>query len=90
MIESLACGDRVVMTELDGITEWLADMVPDADIRYVKLPKMKGPDEAMEEDLPAFEQRLAETLKLAIDAGNTKTCDVSRISWQKIAEEVIR
>ena len=90
VIESLACGDRVVMTELDGITEWLADMVPDADIRYVKLPKMKGPDEAVEEDLPAFEQRLAETLKLAIDAGNTKTCDVSRISWQKIAEEVIR
>ena len=90
VIESLACGDRVVMTELDGITEWLADMVPDADIRYVKLPKMKGPDEAVEEELPAFEQRLAETLKLAIDAGDTNACDVSRISWQKIAEEVIR
>ncbi len=90
VIESLACGDRVVMTELDGITEWLADMVPDADIRYVKLPEMKGLDEAVEEDLPAFEQRLAETVKIAIDAGYTKACDVSRISWQKIAEEVIR
>lgn len=90
VIESLACGDRVVMTELDGITEWLADMVPDADIRYVKLPKMKGPDEAVEEELPAFERRLAEALKNAIDAKHTKACDVSRISWQKIAEEVIR
>lgn len=90
VIESLACGDRVVMTELDGITEWLADMVPDADIRYVKLPKMKGPDEAVEEELPAFERRLAEVLKNAIDAKHTKACDVSRISWQKIAEEVIR
>ena len=42
VIESLACGDRVVMTKLEGIAEWLADMVPDADIRYVLPPGMKG------------------------------------------------
>lgn len=97
VIESLACGDRVVMTRLEGITEWLADMVPDADIRYVDLPEMKGPDEAVEEDLPAFETRLAATLedmikKVELDnRRHTDTvCDVSRISWQKIAQEVIR
>ena len=97
VIESLACGDRVVMTKLEGITEWLADMVPDADIRYVDLPEMKGPDEAVEEDLPVFEKRLAETLNdtvinvLKEKQTHTDTaCDVSRISWQKIAQEVIR
>lgn len=93
VIESLACGDRVVMTELDGITEWLSEMVPDADIRYVKLPKMIGPDEAAEEELPEFEQRLAETLQGTIrdvtEGNGTKSCDVSRISWERIAQEVI-
>ncbi len=55
MIESLACGDRVVMTKLEGIAEWLDDMIPDADIRYVIPPKMKtGADEAVEEEFPEF------------------------------------
>ena len=51
VIESLACGDRVVMTRLDGVTDWLEDMLPDADIRYVDLPKMKGADEAAHGEL---------------------------------------
>ena len=90
VIESLACGDRVVMTKLEGIAEWLADMVPDADIRYVLPPGMKGTDEPLEEELPAFESRLAEALREAIEEKDTKECDVSRISWKKIAREVIR
>ena len=98
MIESLACGDRVVMTRLDGVADWLEDMIPDADIRYVDLPKMKGADEAVEEELPVFEKRLAQALEDAIrtvkqeNRGLVKNraCDVSRISWQKIAQEVIR
>ena len=90
VIESLACGDRVVMTKLEGIAEWLADMVPDADIRYVLPPGMKGTDEPLEEELPEFESRLAEALREAIEEKDTKECDVSRISWQKIAREVIR
>ena len=88
VIESLACGDRVVMTKLEGIAEWLADMVPDADIRYVLPPGMKGTDEPLEEELPEFESRLAEALREAIEEKDTKECDVSRISWQKIAPEL--
>lgn len=90
VIESLACGDRVVMTKLEGIAEWIDDMVPDADIRYVLPPGMKGTDEPLEEELPAFESRLAEALREAIEEKDIKECDVSRISWQKIAREVIR
>ena len=80
------------------MTDWLEDMLPDADIRYVDLPKMKGADEAVEEELPAFEKRLAQALEDAIWAvkqGNrglvkNRVCDVSGISWEKIAQEVIR
>ncbi len=47
-------------------------------------------DEPLEEELPEFESRLAEALREAIEEKDTKACDVSRISWQKIAREVIR
>lgn len=90
VIESLACGDRVVMTELPGVKEWLDETVPGADIRYVPLPRMKGADEPVEEDLPAFEERLAKSLDMALNERMQIISDVSNISWEKIAEEVIR
>lgn len=89
VIEALACHDRVVMTELPGIPEWLKRAAPGADIRYVKMPKMKNTDEPVEEELPAFEQRLAKELQKSIEAGKTKIADVSRISWKSIAEKVL-
>ena len=36
VIEALACGDRVVMSDLPGIREWLDTYAPGADIRYVR------------------------------------------------------
>lgn len=90
VIESLACGDSVVMTELPGVKEWLDETVPGADIRYVPLPRMKGADEPVEEELPAFEERLAKSLDMALKERRHVISDVSNISWQKIAEEVIR
>lgn len=89
VIEALACGDRVVMTELPGIPEWLTFAAPGADIQYVKMPEMQNTDEPVEESLPAFEQRLADALKVSISEKETKVADVSRISWEKIAETVL-
>ena len=90
VIESLACADRVVMTELPGVKEWLDETVPGADIRYVKLPRMRGADEPVEEDLPAFEERLAKALCEALEEKIQSISDVNNISWERIAEEVIR
>lgn len=89
VIEALACGDRVVMSDLPGIKEWLARYAPGADIRYVTLPKMTKVDEAAVEELPDFEARIAKALEQSIDAKYTKPADVSRISWGKIAEKVL-
>ena len=90
VIESLACGDSVVMTELPGVKEWLEEAVPGADIRYVQLPRMRGVDEPVEEDLPVFEERLAETLGEALAENIQIVSDVSNVSWMKIAEEIVR
>ncbi len=93
VIEALACGDRVVMTDLPGIREWLSETASGADIRYVPLPAMRNTDEPVPESLPAFEDGLAKALRESIAAAGQdgqKAADVSAISWVKIAEEVIR
>lgn len=90
VIEALACQDRVVMTDLPGIRDWIGESVPGADVSYVALPEMRNTDEPVEESLPQFEVRLAEALKESIEKGWTAKADVSRISWKTIAGEVIR
>lgn len=90
VIEALACGDRVVMTDLPGIKEWIASVSSNADVRYVTLPRMRNADEPLEEDLPEFERKLADALKVSILQKETHLADVSRISWEAIAKEVLR
>ena len=89
VIEALACGNRVVMTDLPGISEWISENVTDPDISYVSLPEMRNADEAVGETLPDFEQRLAGALQKCIDKKETLKADTSRISWEKIAEKVL-
>lgn len=90
VIEALACGDRVVMTDLPGIKEWIASVSSDADVRYVTLPRMRNADEPLEEDLPEFERKLADALKASVLQKETHLADVSQISWEAIAKEVLR
>ncbi len=86
-IEALACGDRVVMTDLPGVREWMDETVPDADVRYVTLPRMQSTDEPVPECLPDFEKRLAEALADSIRQEETRYADVSGISWGKVAQK---
>ena len=90
VIEALACGDRVVMTDLPGIKEWIASVSSDADVRYVTLPRMRNADEPLEKDLPEFERMLADALKASVLQKETHLADVSQISWEAIAKEVLR
>lgn len=89
VIEALACGNRVVMTDLPGVGEWLSETVPDADILYVKMPKMENTDEPVKEELPAFQERLADGFAQSILKRETRQADVSKISWQEIGRKVI-
>ena len=89
VIEALACGNRVVMTDLPGIADWLSDAVPGADIRYVRMPGMCNADEPVEEDLPAFEERLEDALAQSILQGETRRADMSQVSWTGISRRVL-
>ena len=65
-------------------------MVPGADIMYITPPRMRNADEPVAEELPGFEQKLADALEECIQKGETRPSDVGRISWKRIACEVIK
>lgn len=90
VIEALACGNRVVMTKLPGIPEWLQKNAKGADIIYVDPPEMENTDEVVSESLPDFEIRLADALAVSICKKNTKPVDVSAISWNGLASEIVK
>ena len=90
VIEALACGNRVVMTDLPGISEWIEEVSPEADVRYVRMPQMRNTDEPVPESLPGFEMRLAQEISESIRQRETRQADVSRISWRQIAESVTK
>lgn len=90
VIEALACGNRVVMTKLPGIPEWLEKNARGADISYVEPPIMENTDEAVEESLPEFEKRLALALTQSIRKTETKIVDVNSISWNGLASQIVK
>lgn len=73
IIEALACADRVVVSDLPGIREWIEEYTWGADVRYVRMPQMRNADEPTPESLPEFEERLADALLASIRAGEDGT-----------------
>lgn len=86
--EALACGCKVVTADLPGIREFYGRFLPDAPIVYVKPPLMEDVDKPHADELPAYERRLADALACAI-ALEPCACDVSGLSWGRLAERMI-
>ena len=89
-IEALACGCRVVATDLPGVRPWIEANLPGAPVAFVQPPRMQGVDEPVAEDLPAFEARLAEAIALAASQGRpAKPFDTSALSWEALTARAV-
>ena len=88
VVEALACGCRVVVSDLPGIRPWLDASVPGAPVVYVQPPRMRGVDEPLPEDLPAFSERLARALE---NAAKLPPCeaDMSSLSWEGLTQRLV-
>ena len=86
--EALACGCKDVVSDLPGLRPWYASHVPNAPIVWVEPPRMAGVDEPVAAELPAFSERVARALVEAL-AMPAPDCDVSAMSWDRIAADVI-
>ena len=88
VVEALACGCKVVVTDLPGIRPWLEANLPGAPVWYVEPPAMQNVDEPEPDALPAFEQRLAAALAEAL-AAPWAFCDVTGLSWDALAKRAL-
>lgn len=67
-IEALACGCKVVATDLPGVRPWMEAMLPGAPVTWVASPRMTDVDTPVAADLPLFERALAELSRSACGA----------------------
>lgn len=89
VIESLACGNKVVLTALEGLEDFFTENLPTAPIFFVELPPRKNADEIPEEVLPVFEERLEKQIAQCMDSEYSKMISMGNLSWDGIAEKVL-
>ena len=86
VIEALACGLGVVVSDLPGLRDWLSSRIPNAPVIYVPLP---GSDTDPACALEAYEKRIAASIEQAKDSP-VSTPDMSSLTWQALASTVCR
>ncbi|MBN1948370.1 MAG: glycosyltransferase family 4 protein [Candidatus Cloacimonetes bacterium] len=97
VLEALACGLRVVATDLPGLREWLGDDILQRDIvTLVPLPPELDIDVPRSQDLPAFEtglkQALDHQIKLCLARNRLSPAMIASLvqdhSWHNLCSRV--
>ena len=96
LVEAAACGCRIVSTELPGVVEQIAPFLGET-LDLVPLPRLKGIDTPVDEDLPRFTKNLTAALGQALRDERKFACpDLGPFTWnavfgriEKIWREVI-
>lgn len=88
VIEAMACGLRVVCTDLPGIREWLNANIPDNGVVFVKPPEMRNSDEPTVESLPIFEKNLAKALMDVNEQKKPGQEEIRKISWNGLCKRL--
>ncbi len=89
VIEAMACGNKVAVTDLPGVRPWIEANVERAPVVYIPMPEMKNTDEPVEESLPIFERQVAEAILKCSKLNVEKNPDLSKVSWGNICNMVI-
>lgn len=88
VVEALACGCRVAVSDLPGIRPWLHSHIPDAPVVFIDPPRMKNPDEPFIEDLVPFSVNIARGIEQALRMKPFKG-DMRSLSWEGLTERFI-
>lgn len=85
LIEAMACGLKTICTDLPGIRPWLDRAIPGNGAVFVKPPRMYLEDEPYPEDLPEFEQALAEAIQTVSHRPTPDPELVRQVSWDGLS-----
>ncbi len=91
LVEALACGCRLVATALPGVADELAPRLGAA-LELVEPPAMAGVDTPVEDELPAFVDRLEAGLRRALEAPplGDQSAALEPFTWSAVFERVER
>ena len=90
VLEALACGNKVVLTDLEGLEDFFKENTPASPVFFVNLPVMQNQDEMREEDTAAFEMKLKESIKKAAEYSYENMVPISFLSWDSICKKIIQ
>ncbi|MBQ8804523.1 MAG: glycosyltransferase family 4 protein [Tyzzerella sp.] len=90
IIEAMACGAKVVCTDLPGIQPWLNQALPGHGVVFVKPPQMQNEDEPIAESLPAFERELSKAILKAKGQEAVSRDALVKISWDGLCDRLIK
>lgn len=88
VLEALACGCKVVVTDLPGLREWMAASAPEAPVVFVKPPVNPEDGIAIESDFPRFERDLALAIQEAFDM-DVPDYSVEHLSWRSVCQRLL-
>ena len=88
LAEAMACGARVVCTNLPGIREWMDKAVPGNGIHFVPPPPMENTDRPCAGALEDFERALAAAITAAAD-DTPRSPSLSALSWQAVSKRIL-
>ena len=96
VLESLACGMRVVVNEFSALKELLSGNINESGwVEYVKQPRLENIDQPVEKDLSAYCDRLAEALKNQIKGARERAElpdelheSIKKYSWTGLVERL--
>lgn len=89
IIEAMACGCKVIVTDLPGIRPWVSANVKNAPILYLEPPEMVNTDDPISDSLEKFEKRLAQLIEESRKMPYQGVPDLSHISWENICRKVL-
>ena len=87
LIEAMACGLKTICTDLPGIRPWLDRAIPGNGTVFVKPPRMYQEDEPYPEDLPLFEQALADAIQTVPHRPAPNLQLVRQVSWEGLCKK---
>ena len=88
VVEALACGCRVVVSDLPGIRPWLEGHVPDAPVVFVRPPRMRTADDPYPEELGPFSDRIARAIKEAAYLAPFQG-DMHSLTWEGLTARFV-
>ena len=95
-IEALACHRLVVASQIDGLEKLLGPEIKEKHlIEFTKLPRIYDVDKPVKEDIPAYVERLSQSIEKQINRLDQKlftdevNAEIHSLSWANIGQKII-